>query len=175
VNTISRLSNIVLGILLLAASFPAVASSAAVPAGKAPPPRYPYCNVYTVTACFGISAGDELRMTMPVDFTLYDLRLAHSVKARIYLGYNPETDAFVSAKPCEPRGDASQCGYVTSASTWDVLYQGVGNQPAIHIHIEGSGVDARQVVHDFLGNFRPCVESGSGLRCKEDRIFRRID
>lgn len=155
VNPSSKLPRPVIGLMLSVLGNLLAASGVAAPLQKAEPSRYPYCNVYTVTACFGISAGDELRMSMPIDFTIYDLKLPNAVKARIYFGYNPERAIFESAKPCEPHGDASQCGYVTTSSSWDVLYAGEGNQPFIHVHIEGSGDDAKRTVHDFLGNFRP--------------------
>lgn len=164
-----------LGALLLTVYGLVSATDGSVHSGSARQSRYPYCNVYTVTACFGVSGGDELRMSMPADFTLYDITLPSSVKVRIYLGYNPETEIFESAKPCELHGDSSRCGYVTSPSTWDVLYEGVGNQPALHVHIEGQGSVAKQIAHDFLGNFRPCAEKGAGLSCTDKRIFSGID
>lgn len=171
----SMLRKAVVGLMLSVLGNLVAASGMAAPAQKVQSSRYPYCNVYTVTACFGISAGDELRMSMPVDFTIYDLKLPNAVKARIYLGYNPEMATFKSAKPCESHGDASRCGYVATTSAWDVLYAGDGNQPFIHVHIEGSGDDAKRTVHDFLGNFRPCMEKGAGLKCTDKRIFSGVE
>ncbi|WP_448096781.1 hypothetical protein [Luteibacter yeojuensis] len=171
----SRSLKIYLGFLLFMVCGIVVAASNQEQSAQVKASRYIYCNVYAGTVCFGISGGDELTMSLPIDFTIYDLTLPHSVKVRVYLGYNPKMDIFESAKPCGSEVEATQCRYVTSTSKWDILYAGKGTQPFVHIHIEGEGNDAKQVVHDFLGNFRPCSREGASIKCTDKRIFAAID
>jgi len=130
----------------------------------------PYCNVYTDVACFGIGHGGAVTMSIPADFVLYDVTLADSVRARIYIGYNPQLSRFDAAVPCAAAGDAEVCRFTRHPESLDLLYNSDGSY--MDVHIQGGTEEMKgAVVQSFLTSFRPCREAGEGLNCSAERIF----
>lgn len=131
---------------------------------------FPYCNVYTGNACFGIHRGDKV-VTSPLhDYVLYDVTLSDGTKARIYSGYNPDKSRFEGGSPCQQGGNTEQCAMVRSPTSVDLLYGRNGDYLDVHVEASGDSM-AGQHVRNFIQSFRPCEEDGAGLRCAEVRIF----
>ncbi|SEO67521.1 hypothetical protein SAMN02800692_1739 [Luteibacter sp. UNC138MFCol5.1] len=131
---------------------------------------FPYCNVYTANACFGIGRGGKV-VTSPLhDYVLYDVTLSDGAKARIYSGYNPDKSRFERASPCRQGGTTDQCSMVRSRTSIDLLYGRDGEYLDVHVEASGDSM-AGQHIRNFIQSFRPCEEDGAGLRCAEVRIF----
>lgn len=138
--------------------------------------RYVYCNIYLENACFGIAAGDSLKMEIPVDFVLDTVSLRDGAKAVIYEGNSPQ-NVFAGKTPkrCPNAHNAYQCRYIKSAKQYDLVYQPTAKARVIHVRLSGVTANNQANVADFLLGFRQCHSVGQSEQCTDDQVFKDID
>lgn len=137
--------------------------------------RYLYCNVFQDEACFGISAGDELRMSIPSDFVRYDIKLGSGLSGVVYFGANPRISDTVLRKEFEDCIEGSlACSFVHFSkplSAVEAIYSGDRQHDFVHVVLSGVSESNTRLALEFLENFRACERIRSSLRCEDDGIF----
>lgn len=134
---------------------------------------YVYCNVYLGEACFGIAAGDDMKMTVPADYVLYEIRSADNRNAIVYYGYNQSiVDPALNRKfeSCTQTNEA--CVFVfSSGEQIEAIYSGDRKGSTVHLLLTGIDQANRKRADEFVENFRPCKRVGYDLMCQNSAIF----
>lgn len=146
-----------------------------IPSTQASRETYLYCNVYLGAACFGIGSGDELQMTIPMDFVKYKLKLASGLIATVYVGNAPDVhDRSMAEKFSNCMETDKACSFVEVKkrnSTAEAIYSGGRLDDSVHVSMSGINSSNLRAGLEFIQNFRPCKRSGSSLICRDVEIF----
>lgn len=140
--------------------------------------RYLFCNVYLDEACFGISAGEELRMSIPSDYIRYDVKLAGGLSGVVYFGSNPDVIDATLKQEFETCSEGSKvCSFATVSmpkSSIEAIYSGDRSHDSVHVLLSGISESNKMFANEFIENFRGCERINSSLKCRDSRIFRGL-
>jgi hypothetical protein len=133
--------------------------------------RYPYCNVFMTSGCFGVSQGDQMTLTIPSDYQLYEVVLPDGLSATIYSGGHADMDAFESATACHVRSRDDVCRRRVMPSGAAYLYYSEREDSAVVVTVRGITKINSAVASDFVRGFRPCRRRGLSIECQPVTMF----
>jgi hypothetical protein len=139
--------------------------------------RYPYCNVYLETACFGIAQGDQLKTEIPADFVLYNLDLAFGVHALIYSGFHPEPVSadWIVVQDLHSTDTVRLLLLSRSTDVYRLIYQKKEDDTITDVQLSGVSKENYGEVNSFIHNFRECHSEGMSVSCSDKRLFMNIE
>lgn len=133
---------------------------------------YPYCNVYADIACFGIANGDQVTMSLPADFLVYDFKLNGGVVGTIYVGNHANISDAPFRKEVEECVDSERrCNFVSheNSGIWAIYVNESGTQ--LELRIRGLEDSQGARARDFISGFRACTTQSGGITCKPESMF----
>jgi len=141
---------------------------------NSPSSDYLFCNIFMTSACFGIASGDEVEISMPVDFFLYKVRLSQGVFIQVYEGYNPKpiVDQDISAQQeCASTKFKTCVLDIMKDGKYIVEYKHDNRSTEVQIAFQGITEGNKNKIKDFLGNFRSCIRIDDSVTCSQEKIF----
>ena len=133
--------------------------------------RYPYCNVFTSSSCFGVSQGDRVTLTIPADYQLYEITLSYGISATVYAGRHADMDAFDSAASCRTSSRDDICRRLELPGGLKYLYYSEREDSSIVVTVRGVNEANLSLARDFLLGFRHCRRRDEGVACMNDKMF----
>jgi len=132
---------------------------------------YSYCVVYASRACFGVAPGDQVVVSAPADFVVYDVTLSSGAQGRIYSGMH----ANIRGAPFEERAEACidedrDCAFLVRTGNQVRGYYTYGGA---EVEITFSQIEPQHMGEGkaFLKSFRRCVRGGGGVACTNESVF----
>lgn len=133
------------------------------------------CNFLVADLCLGLDDGDELKITIPVDYILYDLKFTSGIKVRIYSGFNPKVESYEKGKQKKCAGEECYSFFDGENGSGYILYKenNVKYPKYIHFNFSGVTVQNKKDLEKFLLDIRKC-KIGNKIKCGERSPFQQL-
>ncbi|HEY6528914.1 MAG TPA: hypothetical protein VIZ65_09495 [Cellvibrionaceae bacterium] len=131
-----------------------------------------YCNFFITDLCVGLNGGDELKISIPIDYSIYDLKFKTGVKVRIYVGFNPKVEDYIKGKHEKCDGDECYLHFNIDAGQGFVLYKESKSKYPNYVHFIFDGLTKENFVdvEKFLIDTKKCT-FGKVFKCTRDSPF----
>jgi hypothetical protein len=138
--------------------------------------RYPYCNVYMNSLCFGIAPGERLSMDIGSDFVIYKVSLIKGASVDIYDGYNADSDDIKndrSSIDCSI-GKFKCLSRNIGKDASEIFFNNENSGNEVFIKINGKNINNGDVINDFVHGFRGCERKAQSVMCADTKVFSSI-